>query len=344
MREDAHSQDRHRPAPHPAHPFRILSSREQRACGATDGRVGVRAGADRLQTDTQAGRKPLARTIAAQRAESSRCVAATASGPVPVGSKPMAAMRAPRSRGPTAFGEALADRARAMLDELGQAERDLAHLADPMAGEVRIGTTEPMTFTVAEALRRLAAERPRVAFDIAIADTGSLMADLRARRLDVVVTRAGAGEAAADVVADWLYRVPLAVVADRGNPLLRRRGLRLADLAQEPWTLSPPGTFLGRLVVAAFAREGLAVPRAAVVSISIVMRLSLIAGGPWLSILPRNLLHHPTSAGFLRALDITVEDPAGAIAALTLKRRYMPGPVRAFLACLLYTSPSPRDH
>lgn len=240
---------------------------------------------------------------------------------------------------PTAFGEALADRARAMLDELGQAERDLAHIADPMAGEVRIGTTEPMTFTVAEAIRRLAAERPRVAFDIAIADTGSLMVDLRARRLDVVVTRAGAGETTEDIAADWLYRVPLAVVADRGNPLLRRRGLRLADVIGEPWTLSPPGTFLGRLVAAAFAREGLAVPRASVVSVSIVMRLALIAGGPWLSILPRNMLHHPTSAGFLRALDITVEDPAGAIAALTLRRRYMPGPVRAFLDVLRESAP-----
>jgi len=240
---------------------------------------------------------------------------------------------------PTAFGEALAARARAMLDELGQAERDLAHIADPMAGEVRIGTTEPMTFTVAEAIRRLAAARPRIAFDIAIADTGSLMEDLRARRLDVVVTRAGAGEAAEDIAADWLYRVPLVVVADRSNRLLRRRGLRLADVVGEPWTLSPPGTFLGRLVGAAFAREGLAVPRAAVVTVSIVMRLSLIAGGPWLSILPRNLLHHPTSTGFLRALDITVEDPAGAIAALTLRRRYMPGPVRAFLEVLRASAP-----
>ncbi|CAH0287318.1 LysR family transcriptional regulator [Roseomonas sp. CECT 9278] len=241
---------------------------------------------------------------------------------------------------PTAFGEALADRARAMLDELGQAERDLAHIADPMAGEVRIGTTEPMTFTVAEAIRRLAAERPRVAFDIAIADTGTLVAALRARRLDVVVTRAGAGEAAAeDIAADWLYRVPLVVVADRGNPLLRRRGLRLADVTHEPWTLSPPGTFLDRLVVAAFAREGLDVPRAQVVTVSIAMRLALIAGGPWLSILPRNMLHHPTSTGFLRALDITVEDPAGAIAALTLRRRYMPGPVRAFLDVLRESAP-----
>ncbi|HWT10966.1 MAG TPA: LysR family transcriptional regulator [Roseomonas sp.] len=240
---------------------------------------------------------------------------------------------------PTVFGEALAARARAMIDELGQAERDLAHLDDAMAGEVRVGTTEPMSFTVATAIRRVIADRPRIVFDVAIADTGTLVADLRARRLDLVVTRAGAGEAAPDIEADWLYRVPLVVMADRSNALLRRRGLRLADVMEEPWTLSPPDTFLGRAVGAAFAREGLALPRAAVVTVSIAMRLSLIADGPFLSILPRNMLHQRTNAPWLRALDLTVEDPAGAIAALTLKHRWMAGPVRAFLAALRETAP-----
>ncbi len=43
---------------------------------------------------------------------------------------------------PTVFGEAMAARARAMVDELGQGARDLAHLADPDVGEVlrRLGS------------------------------------------------------------------------------------------------------------------------------------------------------------------------------------------------------------
>lgn len=232
---------------------------------------------------------------------------------------------------PTLFGEAMAARARAILDELGQGARDLAHLADPDQGEVRIGTTEPMTFTVAAAIRRLAQDRPRITFDVAISDTGTLLADLRARRLDVVVTRHGLGGGDEDLDAAWLFRVPLVVVADRRNPLLRRKGLTLAAVAEEPWTLSPPDTFLGRLVATAFRREGLPLPRTAVTSVSIALRLSLIADGRYISMLPRTMLHHPTNAPWLRALDITAEDSAGAIAALTLKRRWMPGPVRLFL-------------
>lgn len=240
---------------------------------------------------------------------------------------------------PTTFGEAMAARARAIVDELGQGARDLAHLADPDVGEVRIGTTEPMTFTVAEAIQHVARGRPRITFDVAISDTGTLLADLRARRLDVVVTRYGLDAGDEDFDAVWLFRVPLVAVADRRNPLLRRKGLRLVDVMDEPWTLSPPETFLGRLVAAAFRREGLLLPPAAVTSVSIAMRLSLIAGGRYLSMLPRTMLHHPTNTPWLRALDITAEDSAGAIAALTLKRRWMPGPVRLFLQAVRETGP-----
>lgn len=235
---------------------------------------------------------------------------------------------------PTLFGTAMAARARAMLDELGQGARDLAHLADPNVGEVRIGTTEPMTFIIAEAIRRVARDRPRIAFDVAISDTGSLLAELRARRLDLVVTRHGFGGHDDDLDVAWLFRAPLVAVADRKNPLLRRRRLALADVMDEPWVLSPPDTVLGRLVAAAFQRQGLALPPAAVTSVSIAMRLSLVAGGRYLSMLPRTILHHPTNAPWLRALDIATHDSAGAIAALTLKRRWMPGPVALFLDAL----------
>ncbi|MDU7520738.1 MAG: LysR family transcriptional regulator [Roseomonas mucosa] len=240
----------------------------------------------------------------------------------------------------TVFGEAIAARARAMVDELCQGARDLAHLADPNVGEVRIGTTEPMTFMVAEAIRLVARDRPRMTFEVEISDTGSLLADLRARRPDVVVTRYGFGAADDDLDAAWLFRVPLVAVAHRRNPLLRRRALRLADVMKEPWTLSPPETFLGRLVAAAFRREGLPLPPASVTSVSIAMRLSLIAGGRYLSMLPRTMLYHPTNASWLRALDVTVEDSEGAIAALTLKRRWMPGPVGLFLEAVKTVGPS----
>lgn len=245
------------------------------------------------------------------------------------------------SRGvrPTAFGLAMAERARAVLDELGQGARDIAHMADPDVGEVRIGTTEPMANTIVAAIRHMARDRPRIAFDVAVADTGTLVADLRARRLDVVVTRYGVGAESADLDAAWLFRVPLVVVADRRHPLLRRRGLSLAATMGEPWALSPPHTALGRVVTAAFHRHGLQPPAASVVTLSITLRLGLIAGGRYLSMLPRTSLHHATNAPWLRALPLTVEESGEPIAALTLRGRFMPGPVRIFLDALRQIAP-----
>lgn len=55
--------------------------------------------------------------------------------------------------------------------------------------------------------------------------------------------------------------------------------------------------------------------------------------------LPGTMLHHLTNAPWLRALDLTVEDSAGPIAALTLKRCWMPGPVRLLLRTVHETGP-----
>lgn len=250
--------------------------------------------------------------------------------------------RGPRGVHATEFGTAIAARARAIIDELGQAAREIAHLSDPGAGEVRIGSTDPMAFTIADAIRHVSRTHPRISFDVAISDTGTLLADLRARRLDVVVTRHAPADAADDLDVAWLFRASLVAVADRRNPLLRRSRLRLADVMDEPWTLSPPDTYLGRLVGAAFQREGLPLPRARVTSVSIAFRLALIAGGRHISMLPRTVLHHPTNAPWLRALPIAVEDSVGRIAALTLRRRWTPGPVRVVLDAIRAVAPRTR--
>ena len=45
-----------------------------------------------------------------------------------------------------------------------------------------------------------------------------------------------------------LFRTDLAVMADRRHQLMGARKLQLKDLMQERWTLSPPDSFLGRIV------------------------------------------------------------------------------------------------
>src|SRR6185436_13752779 len=66
--------------------------------------------------------------------------------------------RSPRGVEPTAYGRALIRRGVAVFDELRQGVRDIEFLADPTAGELRIGTGEAIAngpaFSVIERLSR----------------------------------------------------------------------------------------------------------------------------------------------------------------------------------------------
>ncbi len=74
------------------------------------------------------------------------------------------------SRGvePTAFGRILLKRSVAIFDELSQGLREIEYLNDPTGGELRVGTTEPMTAIVATVIDRLSRQYPRMTFHVTV--------------------------------------------------------------------------------------------------------------------------------------------------------------------------------
>ena len=60
----------------------------------------------------------------------------------------------------------------------------------------------------------------------------------------------------------------------------------------ERWTLSPEESYLGRIVADVFRRKKLALPPSVVTTVSIYMRLNLLASGRFISIMPTTLLKH----------------------------------------------------
>lgn len=230
----------------------------------------------------------------------------------------------------TKAGLVLVARGRVIFDELQQGMADIAQLDDPTRGEVRIGATEPMTSVVSEIIERLSSTHPGIRYEVEVSDTGTIVEALRERRLDVVITRWVEPLISDDLEAEVLFATPLAVMCARSHPLADRRGHTLSGLMGEAWTLSPPDTFLGRLVGAAFRREGLPLPPAVVQSVSIYMRLNLLSGGRFISVLPLTMLRHPMNRPWLVALDADLSESAGPIGALTLKARTEGGPLRLF--------------
>jgi DNA-binding transcriptional LysR family regulator len=230
----------------------------------------------------------------------------------------------------TESGRLLVERARVIFDEVRQGISDIENLSDPAQGTIRIGTTEPVTGIVSEIISHLASKYPRLSYDVIVTDLDTLMSELRERKHDVLVSRWDTLRVADDLKAQLLFKSPLAVMASRGHPLLLRKKLDLGDLMQEQWTLSPADSFLGRTVVDLFRRRKLPLPTAIVTTISIHMRLDLLASGRFLTVLPAQILQHPSNKAWLRALDVDLSDSSQPVALVTLKRRRSGGAIRFF--------------
>src|SRR5215470_11694486 len=77
---------------------------------------------------------------------------------------------------PTVYGAALLKRGTAIFDELRGTVKDIEFLADPTAGEVRIGSTPPLSASFAAAVvERLCERYPRINFQIEVSERAWLL-------------------------------------------------------------------------------------------------------------------------------------------------------------------------
>ena len=106
---------------------------------------------------------------------------------------------------PTEYGRALLDCGAAVFDDLRQGVKNIAFLADPTAGELRIGTTTFLAASFVSALvDRLSRRYPRLVFHLVTGYTETLHRELAERNVDLLIIR-GSGPSAdhADHQCDW---------------------------------------------------------------------------------------------------------------------------------------------
>jgi DNA-binding transcriptional LysR family regulator len=225
----------------------------------------------------------------------------------------------------TRFGQALRRRTIHVNDELKQGLGELTFLADPTQGEVRIGTTEPMTALTATIIQNISSAYPKVTFSISAGDTLALHERLRLREIDIAVTRMAADfDRYEDLSGEALFEDELAVIAGKHNPLVRRRNLSLRSLMNERWLLGLPATsFLRPFIEEAFAAEGLSVPAPTVTCGSYAMQINLLAAGPFLAILPRATLRYPGPHPTLLPLSVKMPTTRRPVGLVRLKHRHV---------------------
>src|SRR5215211_4756637 len=163
---------------------------------------------------------------------------------------------------PTIYGRTLYNHGLAAFDALRQGIKEIEFLADPAAGELRIGCPEWVAAGLLPVIiDRLLQRHPRVAFyvDQTISETSEFR-ELRQRSLDLVVGRIASPFLEQDLHTEILYQEQLRVIAGTRSKWARRRKIALSELIDEVWVLNPPREIPGSLVMEAFRSSGLKPP------------------------------------------------------------------------------------
>ena len=235
---------------------------------------------------------------------------------------------------PTEYGRALLDCGVAAFDDLRQGVKNIALLADPAAGELRIGTTTFLAASFVSALvDRLSRRYPRIVFHLVTGYTETLHRELAERNVDLLIIRGSGPAADPRYDFEFLFDDSYVVAAGAQNQWVRRRRIEIAELASELWVLPPPDSVIGSIVKDAFRASGLDYPRVSVVTDCPHMRISLLATGRFVTIFPASAFRFLTKRSELKILPVelpTARRPNGIV---TLKNRAISPVAKLFIDC-----------
>lgn len=239
--------------------------------------------------------------------------------------------RSSRGVAPTIYGEVLLRGGRAAIDDLQQSIKEMQFLADPAAGDVRIGCPDTVAALLPPIIERLSHTHPRVLVHVSDVVAPTLdLPQLRDRTLDLALVRFGGkpeqhpiGD---DVDVEVLLNDELVVVAGKNSRWARERKIDLAKLADARWILPPLQTSNSRTVFEAFREHGVELPKVAMTTFSLYLRTSMAADGAYVTVLPRSIVRLNAERMSIKALPIKLPRHEFPLAIVTLKSR-MPNPV-----------------
>lgn len=242
--------------------------------------------------------------------------------------------RSPRGVEPTMYGRMLIASSHAMFDELQQGLKEIRHLCDPAAGELSIGSSDAAQLgLVPTVISQIRTRHPRIAVHVVPAETRADQRHyLRERRIEFSIGHISDASLTDDEFeTEFLFDEQLLVVAGEHNAWRRRRHVALAELVDEPWVLPSDGSTGSHAVAEIFRRSGLQVPRATVVASSFQLSLSLLADGPFLSLLPASAMSLLADNSGLRLVDVSQQMQAGAFGIVKLKKRALSSLAKLFI-------------
>lgn len=238
----------------------------------------------------------------------------------------------------TVYADAILKRSVTVFDELKQGVRDIQFLADPTSGAVAVGYTDMLEAIVPTIVDRFSGQHPRVVVraELVRSPIAESLPALRDRTFDLILARPSRDsddETVDDIQTDFLVEDPMIVVAGTLSRWARRRKIDLADLVDAPWILPPPEGLTHRFIADAYRRQNLALPDVKLLSSTLDLRVSLLASGRYISVLPRSVYLRDRVRFGLKMLPVAIPTRPWPLTIMTLKNRTRSPVIERFIAC-----------
>ena len=233
---------------------------------------------------------------------------------------------------PTIYAEALLKRGDVVFDELRQGIKDIEFLADPTAGEIRVGCPEFLSvWLLPNVIDRFSKQCPQVTIRVFQPDTRTLeFRELHERSVDLMLARLPAGFAHEELEIEILSEDPHVVIAGNRSRWARQRKISLADLTNELWIV-PPWVSVVTVLEEAFEAEGLSAPKERVVAASVYLRMHLVATGRFVTFFPEAGLRSIARQFAVKVLPIKLRVKSRPLAVVRLKKRMLSPVAQLFM-------------
>ncbi|MFY9315012.1 MAG: LysR family transcriptional regulator [Burkholderiales bacterium] len=235
----------------------------------------------------------------------------------------------------TPEGQLFIEHAERIALQAGDALSALREMRQGAIGVVRVGVGIGVPGSLLVGACERAAQRGAVRFMVVGGMTDSLLVELRAGELDVVIS--GIPQPQDDQLR-WtpLWPDPMVPLVPKTHPLTRRRapaGLR--ELAEQRWVLPARGTVTRGRFDSAFIAQGLRPPEATVNSRACGREIELACALGAIVLVPRSMLKEERVHKTLRLLDapdgLTIER---TVSLLSRKEGYLTPAARQFIRLL----------
>ncbi|MCF8481755.1 MAG: LysR family transcriptional regulator [Rhodospirillum sp.] len=196
--------------------------------------------------------------------------------------------RHPRGIRFTVMGQTLAERARRLLRDLDQTDREIEEMNTGARGTVSIGAvTGPALEIVLPVIRQARVAHPHIRINVTVDLSDKLVGELLAGNIDFYIGRLPAGIDPRTFVTQSIGEEPLSLVVRDGHPLTHQINPTLEDCIQYDWIMQPHGGLLRSTVESYLLGKGHALPTRVLGTSSILLTLALISSSNGIGTLAR---------------------------------------------------------